>query len=447
MAVTLSRSWASVAPTLSLRAGEGQTEDVLQAFDEDGFETFRLYPDAGAIRLRMSADENQNPGLHIEGYNGGWTFEMDSAATVPFNDLAIAKKLSSIQTITPPGSGNHTWTFNSQTTGPIAFDASGATAQAAFEALSTVGSGNVRVKKSGANFVVIFTGTKAFAAQNAITVSAGSVAQTVTGGGVNDVWYVSNNDEAPPSFAIGGAQPDTSYRNTVNAPGTSYPSMGGLRVPFVTGQTANTAYFGGIVAGGGLTVDALDRVTVKNTQALAFRVLTAGDVETLKIDTSGSGHVKSVAGTYSFGPAAGDTAANTFVLATASTSNCSLQVRTASWGSFRVFANGSSPGDVVLETTNGTAMTLGTNGGAKIRVKTAANSTTPSDVIVGGAAMATPVEIADNATAGFLHIPSVSGTPSGTPTTLTGGVPICFSRTDNKIYVYDGAWIGTAALS
>lgn len=51
------------------------------------------------------------------------------------------------------------------------------------------------------------------------------------------------------------------------------------------------------------------------------------------------------------------------------------------------------------------------------------------------------------ATDGFLYIPTVAGTPSGVPTTQTGSVAICFDTTNNKIYVYDGGWLATAALT
>lgn len=60
--------------------------------------------------------------------------------------------------------------------------------------------------------------------------------------------------------------------------------------------------------------------------------------------------------------------------------------------------------------------------------------------VIGTAALAT------TATAGFLYIPTTAGAPTGIPTALTGRVPIVFDSTNNKIYVYDGGWIATAAL-
>lgn len=64
-----------------------------------------------------------------------------------------------------------------------------------------------------------------------------------------------------------------------------------------------------------------------------------------------------------------------------------------------------------------------------------------TNVIIGDAAIAT------NATNGFLYIPTCAGTPSGTPTAYSGRVPIVYDSTNDKIYVYDGGWKATAALT
>lgn len=55
-----------------------------------------------------------------------------------------------------------------------------------------------------------------------------------------------------------------------------------------------------------------------------------------------------------------------------------------------------------------------------------------ASVIVNDAAIAT------NATGGFLYVPSCAGTPTGTPTTYTGTVPIVVDSTNNKLYFYSG---------
>jgi hypothetical protein len=58
------------------------------------------------------------------------------------------------------------------------------------------------------------------------------------------------------------------------------------------------------------------------------------------------------------------------------------------------------------------------------------------NVIVGTAAIAT------NATDGFLYISTCAGTPTGTPTTFTGRVPMVYDTTNNKFYIYNGSWKG-----
>jgi hypothetical protein len=66
---------------------------------------------------------------------------------------------------------------------------------------------------------------------------------------------------------------------------------------------------------------------------------------------------------------------------------------------------------------------------------------TSQNVVVSNAALAT------NATGGFLYIPTCAGAPSGTPTSYTGRVPIVFDSTNNQLYIYDGSWLKTVALT
>jgi len=60
-------------------------------------------------------------------------------------------------------------------------------------------------------------------------------------------------------------------------------------------------------------------------------------------------------------------------------------------------------------------------------------------LVVGIAALAT------NATNGFLYIPTCAGTPTGVPTAQTGTVAMVFDTTNNKLYIYDGGWLGGTA--
>jgi hypothetical protein len=61
---------------------------------------------------------------------------------------------------------------------------------------------------------------------------------------------------------------------------------------------------------------------------------------------------------------------------------------------------------------------------------------TAGSVITGSQAA-----LATNATDGFLYVPTCAGTPSGTPTAVTGMAPIIVNTTNNKLYFYSGgAW-------
>ena len=47
----------------------------------------------------------------------------------------------------------------------------------------------------------------------------------------------------------------------------------------------------------------------------------------------------------------------------------------------------------------------------------------------------------------FPAMPSCAGAPTGIPLATSNMCPFVFDRTNNKLYIYDGAWISTAALS
>jgi hypothetical protein len=62
--------------------------------------------------------------------------------------------------------------------------------------------------------------------------------------------------------------------------------------------------------------------------------------------------------------------------------------------------------------------------------------TAVGNVVAGGS-----VALATTATNGFLYVPTCAGTPTGTPTAITGMAPIVVNTTNNKLYFYSGgAW-------
>ena len=72
-------------------------------------------------------------------------------------------------------------------------------------------------------------------------------------------------------------------------------------------------------------------------------------------------------------------------------------------------------------------MVFATNNAERMRITSTGN-------IVAGASAA----LATTATNGFLYVPTCAGTPTGTPTAITGMAPIVVNTTNNKLYFYSG---------
>jgi hypothetical protein len=58
-----------------------------------------------------------------------------------------------------------------------------------------------------------------------------------------------------------------------------------------------------------------------------------------------------------------------------------------------------------------------------------------------------PAALATTATDGFLYVPTCAGAPTGTPTAETGMAPIVYDSTNNRLYIYDGSWLGVEVAS
>jgi hypothetical protein len=89
--------------------------------------------------------------------------------------------------------------------------------------------------------------------------------------------------------------------------------------------------------------------------------------------------------------------------------------------------------DVAPNTSGGPTWT-GNTWQTGIAVK--AGSAAPA-VMLGASAPAT------TATEGFPYMPSVAGAPTGVPSAQTGYSPFVYDTTNNKLWVYNGAWRGT----
>jgi len=73
------------------------------------------------------------------------------------------------------------------------------------------------------------------------------------------------------------------------------------------------------------------------------------------------------------------------------------------------------------------SLIFGTNSTERARI------TSTGNVVAGGS-----VALATTATDGFLYVPTCAGTPTGTPTAITGMAPIVVNTTNNKLYFYSG---------
>lgn len=98
--------------------------------------------------------------------------------TIKFDNDFVAAR-SGVQTLTfgaVPDAGNFTLTYGGQTTPTQAFNVSSATVQAAMEALSSIGAGNILVTGTvAAGFVFTFAGALALVPTTAITVSSNTL--------------------------------------------------------------------------------------------------------------------------------------------------------------------------------------------------------------------------------------------------------------------------------
>jgi hypothetical protein len=98
-------------------------------------------------------------------------------------------------------------------------------------------------------------------------------------------------------------------------------------------------------------------------------------------------------------------------------------------GSANAFVTGGTANDFGFRAQN--SMVFASGGGTE-----RARITSSGNFVAGGS-----VALATTATDGFLYVPTCAGTPTGTPTAITGMAPIVVNTTNNKLYFYSGgAW-------
>lgn len=88
-----------------------------------------------------------------------------------------------------------------------------------------------------------------------------------------------------------------------------------------------------------------------------------------------------------------------------------------------------------------------TGGGFTVQVTPAGNAGTSQNVFVNALAVDAQknvtlgnAAIGTTATDGFIYIPTCAGTPTGTPTTFTGRVPLVYDTTNHQFWIYDSGW-------
>lgn len=101
------------------------------------------------------------------------------------------------------------------------------------------------------------------------------------------------------------------------------------------------------------------------------------------------------------------------------------------WTAFHISAPSGTP-------TNTKGLQIDSGGGI-IEQNDASGIQSAGSIVCATGALAT------NATTGFLYIPTCAGTPSGTPAAKTGTVAMVYDTSNNKMYVYNGAWKGGTA--
>lgn len=237
----------------------------------------------------------------------------------------------------------------------------------------------------------------------------GTVWQKVDGGSTGNLTTLTvtgNTYLATTSGSVGVGTASPSYKLDVVG-STTTSRLGKLIIvddsPFLTGANISSG-----AASLGIGTTSATNVTVFTNSVERLRVNSAGNVG---IGTNNPGYQLEVVGssaTAKFG-----------------------KLIVADDAPFLTGANlNSGAASLGIGSTGATNIVMFTNSVERFRVSSVGN------VVAGGS-----VALATNATNGFLYVPTCAGTPTGTPTTITGMAPIVVDTTNNKLYFYsNSAW-------
>ena len=283
--------------------------------------------------------------------------------------------------------------------------------------------GGVATIVGNAGFSANVSITSALSVGGAATITGATTvggALTLSGGTANGVLYLNGSKAATSGSAL--VFDGTNLGIGTSSPGTKLEVFNaGDAYVRITGNIASGNWAGvQFYRNGGSVVNArIDAQTEISNDYGLLRFSTAGSggiTERMRLDSSGNLGI----GTSSPG-------AKLDVYGGASGTVTNFQVGNAATGfQFGIDSSNSCQ----IRTAQNVPIIFYTNNTERARI-TAAGS-----VVAGGS-----VALATTATDGFLYVPTCAGTPTGTPTAITGMAPIVVNTTNNKLYFYSGgAW-------
>jgi hypothetical protein len=280
--------------------------------------------------------------------------------------------------------------------------------------------------------------SSALLAANALMVGggAGAAPSTITTG-TGVVTALGVNTGTAGAFVVNGGALGTPSSGTVtNLTGTASININGT----VGATTPNTGAFttlsaSSTVSGTGFSTYLASPPAIGGTTAAAgsFTTLTTSSTVTLNGGTANGVAYLNGSKVLTSGSAVTFDGSSTF--AVNGTANAILKVN-AVYGSgasiIDLTASGSTAQDTRIVGGGGSTSNIAFNTSSTERMRIDASG----NVVAGGSAA-----LATTATNGFLYVPTCAGTPTGTPTAITGMAPIVVNTTNNKLYFYSGgAW-------